>query len=122
MNRPTHFEIPANDPDAVAKFYTNLFGWKITSWGDPSMGYWLIDTGKEGPGINGGLLRRQHPEQPCVNTIEVANLDASIAKALELGGQVAVPKMPIPTVGWLTYFKDVDGNIFGMMQTDPSAK
>jgi uncharacterized protein len=121
MNRPVHFEIPANDPETVAAFYTNLFGWKITSWGSPEMGYWIVDTGSEGPGINGGILRRRHPEQPVVNTVEVADLDAAIAKAAEVGGQIVVPKMPIPTVGWLCYCKDPDGNIFGMMQNDTAA-
>ena len=28
----------------------------------------------------------------------------------------------LPTVGWLAYFKDVDGNIFGVMEMDPSVK
>ena len=35
---------------------------------------------------------------------------------------VAVPKMPIPGVGWLAYVKDSEGNILGMMQSDPAAK
>jgi predicted enzyme related to lactoylglutathione lyase len=30
--------------------------------------------------------------------------------------------MPIPGVGWLAYVKDPDGNILGLMQTDPGAK
>ena len=29
--------------------------------------------------------------------------------------------MPIPTVGWLAYGKDPDGNMFGMMQLDAKA-
>jgi uncharacterized protein len=122
MNRPVHFEIPATNPEAVAAFYTDLFGWKISSWGTPEMGYWIVDTGKDGPGINGGILRRKHPEQPPVNTVEVADIDAAIAKVSEIGGQVVVPKMPIPTVGWLCYAKDPDGNIFGIMQNDPAAR
>ena len=56
--RPVHFEIPATNPEAVATFYTDRFGWKISSWSTPEMGYWIVDTGKEGPGINGGILRR----------------------------------------------------------------
>jgi predicted enzyme related to lactoylglutathione lyase len=28
----------------------------------------------------------------------------------------------IPGVGWVAYCKDTEGNIFGMMQNDPSAK
>ena len=35
---------------------------------------------------------------------------------------VALPKMPVPGVGWLAYVKDTEGNILGMMQSDPSAK
>jgi predicted enzyme related to lactoylglutathione lyase len=35
---------------------------------------------------------------------------------------MALPKMPIPGMGWLAYCKDSEGNIFGMMQADPSAK
>ncbi len=33
----------------------------------------------------------------------------------------AVPLTPIPGVGWLAYAMDPDGNLFGMMQPDPSA-
>jgi uncharacterized protein len=33
-----------------------------------------------------------------------------------------VPKMPIPGVGWLAYFKDTEGNIVGVMQPDANAK
>ena len=32
-----------------------------------------------------------------------------------------VPKMPVPGVGWLAYCKDLDGNAFGIMQSDPAA-
>ena len=39
-----------------------------------------------------------------------------------LGGTVALPKMAIPGIGWLGYFKDTEGNIFGAMQADPGAK
>jgi predicted enzyme related to lactoylglutathione lyase len=29
--------------------------------------------------------------------------------------------MPIPTVGWLAYFTDPDGNIHGIYQNNPTA-
>jgi hypothetical protein len=40
----------------------------------------------------------------------------------EAGGKVVVPKMPVPTVGWLAYAKDTEGNLFGFMQMDANAK
>jgi hypothetical protein len=39
-----------------------------------------------------------------------------------LGAEIALPKMPIPGVGWLGYIKDPDGNVLGLMQPDVSAK
>ena len=122
MPRPIHFEISADNPDRAIAFYEAVFGWKFTKWEGP-MPYWLITTGAEGePGINGGLLPRQHPGQPCVNTIGVADVDASVAAVERSGGGIAVPKMAIPGVGWLAYCKDTEGHIFGMMQSDPAAK
>ncbi len=42
-------------------------------------------------------------------------------KAVELGGTVALPIMPVPSIGWLCYIKDPNDNIVGMMQSDKSA-
>ena len=120
MNRPVHFEIPAENPERAIKFYETLFGWKFQKWDGP-MPYWIINTGGEGVGINGGLMPRHHPEQPCVNTMDVADIDAAVALAESSGGKCVVPKMPVPGVGWLAYCKDTEGHIFGMMQNDPSA-
>ena len=79
-------------------------------------------------GINGGLLKRPHPVSgndgviAYVCTVGVDDLDESFARGLELGGTVAVPKMPIPGFGWLAYMKDTEANVFGMMQPDPNAQ
>jgi uncharacterized protein len=122
MARPVHFEIPAENPQRAIDFYSKVFSWKFSKWEGP-MDYWLITTGPDTePGINGGLMARRDPNQPCVNTIGVQNLDESLASALSSGGSIAVPKMPVPGVGWLAYCKDTEGHIFGMMQSDPSAK
>lgn len=127
MSRVVHFEIHATRPDALIAFYTSLFDWKFSQWGTNE--YWLIETGPAtAPGINGGLVLRRggppvegQPVSAFVCTVEVASVDASAAKALALGGTVALPKMPIPTVGWLAYVKDPDGNIHGLMQPDAKA-
>ena len=56
-----------------------------------------------------------------VCTVDVPALDDYLKKAQARGGAVAVPKMPIPGIGWLAYCKDTEGNVFGMMQSDPKA-
>ncbi|MBI3195145.1 MAG: VOC family protein [Ignavibacteriae bacterium] len=126
MNRVIHFEIHADNPERAVTFYTDLFGWKFDKWDGP-MPYWLVTTGPDGePGINGGLMPRKGKQEgdiimAYVCTVQVANVDESIAKALSSGGQTALPKMPVPGVGWLAYCKDTEGNIFGMMQNDKNA-
>ncbi|MEO8084809.1 MAG: VOC family protein [Ardenticatenales bacterium] len=128
MSRPVHFEIHAADPERMAAFYTNLFGWTITKWDGP-MEYWMITTGAEGtPGIDGGMVKRMGdvPAEGAavdafVCTVGVENCDAAVAKAVALGGTVALPKAPIPGMGWLAYVKDLDGNIMGLMEMDEAA-
>lgn len=129
MPRPIHFEIHADDPDRAITFYTGLFGWEFKKWDGP-MPYWLVTTGPDSePGINGGLMKRMgpppgeaNPVNAYVCTTNVTNLDASFEKALAAGATVALPKMPVPGIGWLAYVKDTEGNILGMMQHDPAAK
>ena len=127
MPRVVHFEIHAADTERAVNFYKTLFGWNFQKWEGP-MEYWLVTTGPDDqPGINGGLVRRQGEIDgqaviAYVCTVDVENLDASVQTALDNGGQIALPKMPIPGLGWLAYCKDTEGNIFGMMQNDPNAQ
>jgi predicted enzyme related to lactoylglutathione lyase len=127
MPRVVHFEIHASDPETALSFYQSLFGWKFTKWEGP-WEYWVIATGTEQPGIDGGLLRRRGPApaegQPVnafVCTVDVLDLDASLSRVTELRGSLALPKMAIHGIGWLAYVKDPDGNILGLMQSDPTA-
>jgi uncharacterized protein len=62
-NRVVHFEIPANQPEALTKFYGEIFGWKFQKAPFPGPEYWLCDTGSNGPGINGAVMKRQDPRQ-----------------------------------------------------------
>lgn len=120
MSRVIHFEIPADDPDRAIRFYSSAFGWKIQKWDGPQ-DYWMVSTGDNGPGINGGLLRRSHPGASTVNTVDVASVDDAVRAIEKAGGKVAAPKMAIPGVGYLAYCLDPEGNSFGIMQADPSA-
>jgi uncharacterized protein len=126
MPRVVHFEIHAGDPARAINFYEKVFGWTFKKWDGP-MPYWLVTTGPDDqPGINGGLVERRGEIDgqaviAYVCTVGVAGVDASIATVEANGGTIAVPKMPIPGMGWLVYCKDTEGNIFGMMQPDATA-
>lgn len=127
MPRVIHFEIQADNPDRAVKFYSEVLGWNFQKWDGP-MEYWLIMTGdRSQPGIDGGLVRRRGPINgdsliAYVCTVDVPSVDNYADRATKAGGTVVVPKTPIPGVGWLVYCKDSEGNIFGMMQSDPNAK
>jgi uncharacterized protein len=122
MSRPVHFEIQADDPERAVSFYTTLFGWTVNRWGDQP--YWLLATRPDDePGINGAILPRgnERPAQgaPIVGmvvTIDVDDLDAALAHALELGGGMALDKMDIPNVGTLAYVFDTENNVVGLLQ------
>ena len=121
MPRIVHFDIPADDPERLIKFYESVFGWKFEKWDGP-MDYWLVMTGSEDePGIDGGIGRREDGNPMVVNTIGVPDIDQFVEKVAESGGEITVPKMAIPGVGWMAYFKDPDGNLHGLMQDDPGA-
>jgi predicted enzyme related to lactoylglutathione lyase len=130
MPRPVHFEIHAADPARAKAFYEKVFGWTFHKWEGAAWEYWLIGTGpKEEPGIDGGMIKRQgnapaagQAVNAFVCTIGVTDLDATLAAALAAGASIALPKAPIPGVGWLAYVHDTEGNILGMTQSDPSAK
>jgi predicted enzyme related to lactoylglutathione lyase len=126
MSRVVHFEIHAGDPERAVEFYREIFGWEFSKWEGPQ-DYWLIKTGPDDePGIDCGLLRRQGEIDgqaviAYVCTVDVPSVDDVLQKVTRIGGQVAVPKMAVPGIGWLAYCKDTEGNLFGAMQADPQA-
>ncbi len=121
MPRVVHFEIPADEPERAVEFYSRIFNWRIEKWQGP-VDYRLITTGEEGePGIDGALARRDQ-SMGAVNTINVPSVDDLTEKIEAAGGKVIAPKMTVPGVGWMAYCEDTEGNVFGPMQDDPSAK
>ena len=122
MPRVVHFEIYTDDPEAVCRFYQDVFGWKFQKFDGP-IEYWLVTTGADKePGINGGLARPRAGQSPgTLNTIAVMSLDQSMKKIEERGGKTCVPKMAIPGIGWLAYAEDPAGNVFGILEPDTKA-
>src|SRR4051794_40298818 len=98
MNRVVHFEIHAKNPEAIHRFYSEVFGWQITDLGEQMGGYRMVVTGEDAsgekwPGINGGITPRNgdapangQPVNAYVCTISVDDLDNYIQKVLKSGG------------------------------------
>ncbi len=127
MAKVVHFEIPADDPARCAKFYEDVFDWKSKKWGEQD--YWMVDTGtKNDGGIDGGIAPRTGLFQKSgaigsfVNTIEVKDIEAIAEKIKEAGGTWADDGGLVHGVGFMQYFYDTEGNLFGCLQPDTDAK
>jgi predicted enzyme related to lactoylglutathione lyase len=115
MNRPVHFEILTDHPEAISAFYGEVLGWQAATWGDPQT-YWLVTAGPaEQPGINGGIMHRHFP-QAVINTIEVPSLTEALAKVEKAGGKKIHGPMEVNGVGTHAYCADPDGNLFGLLE------
>jgi len=108
-----HFELMTNNPKKCRAFYEKVFDWRFDDKSMPD--YTLINTGVE---PTGGLFSK--PAQapgPCVNVyFQVPDIEATLRKVKNQGGQVLVPKTPIPHVGHFAMFTDPEGIAVGIMQ------
>jgi len=121
MPRISHFDIPADDPTRAQKFYAEVFDWKFDKWDGP-MDYWMVKTGDNEVGINGGLSKRMPGQMGITNTINVLSVDEFTKKIIEMGGQLIIPKMAIPKIGWFAQCTDTEGNAFGIIEMNEKAQ
>lgn len=106
------YELLTSDPKAAIAFYTEVVGWKTEAWKDYTM-----FVGSQGP--LGGVT--QLPEQAkqmgappyWQASIQVENVDATIAKIKELGGKVYHVET-VPEIGRLAVIADPQGAVIGI--------
>jgi len=56
------------------------------------------------------------------NTINVTSIDEFAKKIIEKGGQLIVPKIAIPKIGWFAQCMDTEGNAFGIIEMNEKAR
>ena len=119
-SRPSHFEMPVDDPDRAEKFYTSVFGWTFQRYDGAPSYYGLAETGDSVPGINGALYQRGN-DSGTVLTMSVDSIEEATAKIVAEGGKVLQDKAAIPGMGWFAVCKDTEGNKVGLYTNDESA-
>lgn len=135
MNPVVHFEMPYEDRERMADFYTKTFGWKAKMFG-PEMGNYVTvatsETGKDGmpkePGsIGGGFYEKMDDpmlQYPSV-VIAVDDIREAMGKVKGAGGKVIGGQKKdgepddIPGVGLYASFIDTEGNRVGMLEPSP---
>ncbi len=119
--RLTNFEIYGDDPEALAAFYRELFGWRIEK--AEGVDYCRIAIDAEAkPLTSGGIARRPAFGQAgWMNFVEVDDLDATLEAAMRLGGAILKEKTATPRTAWHAVISDPAGAAFLVWQADPLA-
>jgi uncharacterized protein len=107
-------ELVSTDVAAAKKFYTGLFGWTTEPFG-PGGDYTLF---KQGDTMVGGLMQCPKPGIPAhwLAYVTVEDVDASAAKAKQLGAQVVMEPFDVPTVGRIAVLLDPHGAAIGLFK------
>jgi uncharacterized protein len=119
-----HFAINADDVPRARRFYERVFGWRFEAWGPPN--FLQIFSGADGDEVRGALQgRRELIDGQRTVAFEcsfgVDDVDAVAAAVVANGGTIIIPRTLIPTVGYLIFFRDTEGNAVGAMQYDATA-
>ena len=124
----SHFEIPARDIVRAARFYREVFGWKVEPLAWEGHPYFTVrgaggeasPSGREG--IDGGILPidagADHPL--LVIHITEASLDDCLRRVVAAGGWLDRPAQPVGAMGFFARFRDSEGNLMGLWQASDS--
>ncbi|GAA4423615.1 VOC family protein [Georgenia halophila] len=119
LNTVTWWEIPVNEIVAGRDFYSAVFGWTYTSFGDDANYAGILS----GDVLVGGLYRAETgtPTAPSVRVyVNVADLEATLDAAVSAGGRVSVPRTEIGEgMGWWAEIADPDGRWVGLCSGNP---
>ena len=93
-SKVTHFEIPVDDMEKAKAFYREVFGWNVQV--EPRMQYTMATTSEtdkmniplERGAINGGIIKREGKLKHPLVTLQVDDVDESLAQVKKHGGKI----------------------------------
>jgi len=115
MTRPVvAFQIRGKDPQRLADFYRELFGWDIA--GANPFGIITIPPGIGGPveGVGGHILGAETPGVSIF--VQVLDLVETLRKAEEMGGRVVLQPFDVPGGPTIAQMADPEGNLVGLVK------
>lgn len=107
-----HVEIPSANVESAARFYQDLFGWKIQPVPEMNYTMWEAGNGDEYGGFP--LVSDDNPAGQVLIYIDSDDIDADLKNVQKLGGKVLTQKTEIPGMGWFGIFIDPTGNVLGL--------
>jgi predicted enzyme related to lactoylglutathione lyase len=108
-----YLQIPTSDVPVSARFYERALGWAIRTRTDGSTafddstgrvsGEWVID-------------RQAADDTGVLVHVRVDDVEASLAKIIEAGGEIVVPRTPQGEGIVYATFRDPAGSVLGIFQ------
>jgi predicted enzyme related to lactoylglutathione lyase len=113
-------ELHTPDVATDRTFYDHLFGWQTKQMDMPGdMKYTMLSTGADKDAF-GGIMPTMGDEKPGWRIyFEVADCDATVAKAKTLGGKVLHPAEMMQGVGRMATLTDPHGAPFSVITSEP---
>jgi predicted enzyme related to lactoylglutathione lyase len=108
-----HWEIQAQSPARLHKFYGDTFGWKIDA--NNPMQYGMVASGGS-DGIDGGIGGSQAPGSRVVVYTTVPDIPPLLDRIATLGGKTIMPRTDIGPVVMALY-EDPEGNVMGLIES-----
>jgi predicted enzyme related to lactoylglutathione lyase len=110
-------ELMTSDTDKASAFYSGLFPWKADAMSMPGIEYTRFMRGDSGAAGMMKIQPRMGPIPPhWMNYFQVDDCDATVAKALSLGGSLIVPAQDVPNVGRFAILRDGQGAPFSILR------
>lgn len=113
-------ELLCTDPAKAAAFYGELFGWTTEEMDMGAMGLYRVQ--KRGDIGEAGIMQKPPgTEGPSswLSYVHVDDVDATAARAEELGGSTFVAPMDIPGIGRMSVHADAVGGMFALFKPAP---
>ena len=112
-NKVIHFEVVGRDGPGLQRFYSDLFGWKLDT-NNPG-GYGMSSADQTGVVVGIGAAP-DGASGHVTGYVTVADVDAALARAAELGGRVIMPKYSPGPGAVLGLLADPEGHVIGVTE------
>lgn len=111
--RIIHLEIVGRDQTALQSYWSSLLGWTLNT--DNPGGYGMTDPAQTGivVGIGG---TPDGSAGHVTGYVRVADIDAVLARAVELGGSVVMPRFSPDGSAQLGLVADPEGHVVGVSE------
>jgi predicted enzyme related to lactoylglutathione lyase len=117
-----HFEVIGKDPDALRRYYSELFGWTFDTPSpvakevsdEDRYGFLELVAAEDGSGIRGGIGGGEKYDSHAVFYVAVENVEAALTRAASLGGTPVMGPARSPNGLVVGHFRDLEGTLIGV--------